>query len=112
MISVYCFSYSQLPQNETVKAAIESQIVQLRENLNNQGVKVEAIEVTIASHEFERNLSQGNEENSPAEQSDKRGQRKINLGDMDAFEETDLGEAEKIAVQLMKENGNTVDFTA
>lgn len=100
-------------QNETVKAAIESQIVQLRENLNEQGIKVEAIEVTIASHEFERNLSQGNGEQGESRQPGKQNRRKaINLNEFGIQGETDLGEAERIAVQLMKENGNTVDFTA
>jgi flagellar hook-length control protein FliK len=44
--------------NEIVKEALEAQIATLRENLNQAGVKVDAIEVTIASHEFERNLEQ------------------------------------------------------
>ena len=45
-------------QNEIVKEALENQTIQLRENMNQQGIKVEAVEVTIASHEFERNLEQ------------------------------------------------------
>ena len=40
-------------QNEIVKEALENQTIQLRENMNQQGIKVEAVEVTIASHEFE-----------------------------------------------------------
>lgn len=39
-------------QNEIVKEALENQTIQLRENMNQQGIKVEAVEVTIASHEF------------------------------------------------------------
>ena len=44
--------------SETVKTALEAQIAALRTSLNQQGIKVDAVEVTIASHEFERNLEQ------------------------------------------------------
>ena len=52
-------------QNEAVRAAIESQVSQLITNLEEQGVKVEAVEVSVASHQMERNL----EENSQNDQS-------------------------------------------
>lgn len=99
-------------QNETVKAALEGQMIQLRENLNEQGIKVEAIEVTVQSHEFERNLQQDSRGNENSAKSEKRGHRKINLNAMDAIEETDMDEADQIAVRIMEQNGNSVDFTA
>lgn len=40
--------------NEAVRAALETQVADLRQNLNQAGVKVDAVEVTVASHEFER----------------------------------------------------------
>lgn len=48
-----------ITQNEAVKSALESQMVELRERFEEQGVKIEAIEVTVQTHEFERNLEQG-----------------------------------------------------
>ena len=49
-------------QDEGVKAIIESQLIQLKENLNEQGLKVQAVEVTVASQQFDRNLDKnGNE---------------------------------------------------
>lgn len=45
-----------IAQNESVKAALETQMVQLREQFEEQGIKVAAIEVTVQTHEFERNL--------------------------------------------------------
>lgn len=100
-------------QSEAVKTALESQIVQLKENLNEQGIKVEAIEVTIASHEFERNLQQGNEQNGSYQEENKKSgsRRNINLDAIDR-EEEELSDAEKIAVEIMETNGNTVDFSA
>ena len=55
-------------QNEIVKEALENQTIQLRENMNQQGIKVEAVEVTIASHEFERNLEQNQQGSAQDEQ--------------------------------------------
>lgn len=104
-------------QNEAVKTALESQIVQLKETLNEQGVKVEAVEVTIASHEFERNLEQ-NQSNSQHEQTDKnrsgsrRGRSSLNLTGVEELDMDGMEEAEKIAADMMVRNGNTVDFTA
>ena len=53
-------------QNETVKNAIESQLVQLKEQLNNQGLKVESVEVTVASRGFENSMDKndGTDENN------------------------------------------------
>ena len=43
--------------NEAVKKALENQMQILKENFNNQGIKVEAVSVTIESHSFEGNTS-------------------------------------------------------
>ena len=68
-------------QNEVVKEALESQIVQFKENMNDAGIKVDAVEVTVGSHEFEKNLEQNakQEERQAEEQEKAAGQtRKIN----------------------------------
>ena len=36
-----------------VKAALENQLTALKEQFNNQGIKVEAVEITVQSHGFE-----------------------------------------------------------
>lgn len=41
-------------QSEVAKEAIESQMAALRESLQNQGIKVESIEVTVSEFGFER----------------------------------------------------------
>ncbi len=43
-------------QNEAVKTAVETQMIQLKEALNDQGVKVEAIEVSVDTRGFESSL--------------------------------------------------------
>lgn len=99
-------------QNESVKAALEGQIVQLKETFNEQGLKVEAVEVTIASHQFERNMNQGKQDAANAEAAKKKSVRKINLDQMDGMEEESLEEADLLTADMMLKNGNTVDYTA
>ena len=100
-------------ENEAVKAALESQIVTLKQSFEAQGIKVEAVEVTVASHAFERNLSGENNGNTGEEASSdkKKGNRRISLTDlMDGVEEG-LSDEDRIVAEMMKQNGNTVDYT-
>ncbi|MCI9137325.1 MAG: hypothetical protein HFH48_07150 [Lachnospiraceae bacterium] len=101
-------------QNEAVKEALENQVAILKENMNQQGIKVEAIEVTIASHEFERNLEE-NQQNPAQEQqeadSQKSSRRNINLNHPDELEGI-MSEEESLAAKIMTEQGNSVDLTA
>lgn len=98
--------------NEAVKEALETQMVELRETLNNSGIKVNAVEVTIASHEFEQNLEQNaasdeqrQQENSFASSDNTSGIGRTSFTD-------DIPEEEILAQRIMKDNGNSVDFTA
>jgi len=99
-------------QNEAVKEVIESQIAVLKENMNQQGMKVEAIEVTVASHEFERNLEE-NQDNPAKEQqeAEKPSRRSINLNQLDELEGL-MSEEEALVAKIMQENGNSVNLTA
>ena len=101
-------------QNEAVKEALESQVATLKENMNQQGMKVEAIEVTIASHEFERNLEE-NQQNAAREQQEeeaaKNSRRNINLNNLDELEGV-MSEEESLAAKMMAEQGNSMDITA
>lgn len=99
-------------ENEAVRAALESQLVTLKENFEQQGVKVEAVEVTVASHAFEQNLN--GDESQAGEQmpEKKRGSRRISLNDLTADNlEEELSDEDRIVAEMMKENGNTVDYT-
>lgn len=100
-------------QNETVKAALESQIATLQESLKEQGVKVEAVQVTVESHGFESNLwqGQGREENASS-QNGRKAPRRINLSDLSRMLEEEASEEDLLAAKMMEANGNTVDYTA
>ena len=102
-----------ITQNEAVKAALESQMVQLKENFEEQGVKVEAIEVTVQSHAFERNLDQGRGQGGAQEQNPaarRTRTRRINLND--PLEMEDLEEEDALAAEMMAASGSQVDYTA
>ncbi|RKM62425.1 flagellar hook-length control protein FliK [Butyrivibrio sp. CB08] len=102
-------------QNEIVKEAVEAQMVQLQQKFSEQGIKVTSIEVTIASHEFEQNLDQhGDRQPKESNEGKKvRNLRRINLSELtDDIEAEPESDAERIAVQMMEANGNTVDFSA
>ena len=98
--------------NDVVKEALETQIVALRENLTQAGVKVDAIEVAIASHEFESNLEQNQKSPNESLQEEKTTKRR-NLS-VDSLDELQgiMTEEETLVAQIMKDNGNSVDFTA
>ncbi|MBR1852769.1 MAG: flagellar hook-length control protein FliK [Lachnospiraceae bacterium] len=108
-----------ITQNEAVKAALESQMVQLQENFEQQGIKVEAIEVTVATHQFEQNLDQQGregEQSGEAQEARRPRVRRINLGGSDEMlspEEMEaLEDEDRIAAEMMAANGGTVDYTA
>ncbi len=100
-------------QNDAVKAAIESQMIQLKETFEQQGVKVEAIEVMVESHAFERNLDQGSGQSSQSQQNrvPKPKMRRLNLEELDLLTE-DMSQEEQMAAEIMEQNGNTVDYMA
>lgn len=99
-----------IAQNEAVKAALESQMVQLQENFEEQGIKVNAIEVTVQAHTFERNLDQGRGGSRNQEPERRNRTRRINLNDALAME--DMEQADALAADMLAAGGNTVDYTA
>ena len=97
--------------NEAVKEALQTQMVNLKEALNNSGIRVNEVEITVASHEFERNLEQG-------AANDSRQQESTNSynssSSSDRGKDSDMMQEradERLVTQIMRDNGNSVDFT-
>ena len=106
---------SFVTENEAVKAAVESQMVRLAEQFEAQGIKVEAVEVTVASHGFEGNLDRGAGQPTDESESGRSGRRtrRIDLsGDDEELDTSDMDDEERIAAEMMAANGNKVDYTA
>lgn len=100
-------------ENEVVKEALEGQMVQLKETFKEQGVRVEVIEVSVQTNGFAKNLEQGRG-GQPSQSNDSRPQmkvRRLNLRDIEEIPEEELTEEDKLASEMMAQNGNTVDYT-
>ena len=103
-------------ENASVKAALETRLAELKETLEQRGVRVESVEVTVASHEFEQNLMGGGQSGAASEQPGGRARRtrSINLGDdeIPGIDGGEITEEERIARDMMAANGNSVDYMA
>lgn len=92
-------------ETEAAKNALETQLTLLKENLNNQGLKIESVEVTIASHAFEQNM-QGEKQHEEQSGSKNRGKRALNI-----LNESIVTENEP-QPEIMDIMGNTVSYSA
>ncbi len=100
-------------ENQQVKEVLEAQIIQLKDQMNEQGIKVEAVEVTVSAHAFERNLSDNgqNRGEQPEAEAKRKRVRGINLdGGIEDIEELD--EEDQVTADMMRRQGNTVDYMA
>lgn len=98
-------------QNEQVKAALENQMTALKEHFNNQGVKVESVEITVQSHGFE---SQQNLEGNNSEQAgqEKKTHRKLDLSSLEELEESDMTDEEIRAKDAIVNGDSSVEYSA
>jgi flagellar hook-length control protein FliK len=95
-------------QNELSKEAIESQLHVLRETLNAQGVKVEAIEVTVSAYAFDQNMNQNAGNGQETEKSNTG--KKISLEDAMSMSE-ELEDSSLISSEAIGLSGTQVNYT-
>ncbi|MDO5403261.1 MAG: flagellar hook-length control protein FliK [Eubacteriales bacterium] len=98
-------------ENEQVKQALESQMISLKEKFDNQGIRVDAVEVTVLSHSFEagENLK-GND--SREEKEGKKSFGHLKLDSLDDLEESDLTDEEIRARDSIKNGISSVEYSA
>lgn len=95
-------------QNEISKEAIESQMQTLRDTLSEQGIKVEAIEVTVASNAFDSNSSKGSDNQQETKES--QSGKHITMEEaLNMTEESGTEEATEAAEGI---RGSMIDYTA
>ena len=100
-------------ENESVKAALETQVLTLKNQLEEQGIKVEAVEVTVGSHAFERNLSENGEgSDNPEGENTKSKPRSIDLSRLSEDDIESLGDEDRVTADMMAREGNTVNYLA
>ncbi len=112
-------------ENESVKQALENQMSLLKEEWEQQGTKVNAIEISVGTREFERQMetgaewNQNNNERGNASGESGEGEnengtrvRSINLGDVEGGVPEDMSEAELLAASMMRDRGNRMSLLA
>lgn len=102
-------------QNDAVREALEMQIATLKVNLNQAGIKVDAIEVSVGTHEFEQNLEQNErreeEKGQYQEELFANRRRNIRLDDLEGLTGI-MSEEEALVAQMMLAHGNSIDLSA
>ncbi|MBQ8914225.1 MAG: flagellar hook-length control protein FliK [Lachnospiraceae bacterium] len=95
-------------ETEAAKNAIEENIATLRETLNNQDLKVEDVEVTIASYGFFEGQEQSTQDENSGNQSNGRN---IRVGSGNEISD-DSSDDEQLENEMMRAQGNSVSYTA
>lgn len=93
-------------QTEIAKEAIESQMQVLKENLNNQGLKVESIEVTVSDFSFNQSNQAG------AQEQKQENSQKQHLFRSDSELYGSQPEEESLATINQSQTSSSIDFTA
>lgn len=95
-------------QSAEAKEALESQMINLRETLEQKNLKVESVEVSVSDFTF-----------SQKDQTDTNDQKNFNQGhgkrmpfQEESEEEEAQVEAEQVRRSVMRDTGSSVDFTA
>lgn len=91
-------------QNQVAKEALESQITVLRENLEEHGLKVDAVEVNVSEFAFKKQEDSGNEQHSQKKASKRRF--RVEAGNSAVEEAVETEAAEQAATD------SVVDYTA
>lgn len=94
-------------QNEQVKTALENQMVTLREQFESQGLKVDAVEITVMAHSCEAGQNFGQSE-SERKQGESKVHRKLDLSSFDDELEEDL----ESTAPAPKAEGSSVEYLA
>ena len=104
-------SASFIAQNEQVRAVLETQMIQLQQRFEEQGIKVTSIEVSVGTNSFSENLEQQGHREEEQEAGRPRRVRRLQITPgMDIPEEMD--EEERLAAEMMTANGSTMDLQA
>lgn len=98
-------------QSEEARQALESQMYQLRENLEAKNLKVESVDVQISNFSF----SQSNEADGQTEKDfGKQGKKKFNFDVAEEEEDMEVSQEtpEQTRRRVMLESGGSIDYTA
>ena len=101
-----------MAENDVVKSAIENQIVMLKDNFEQQGLKVEAVEVMVQTHGFVmgKNL-EGRGDNSHDDDDRHRTSRILTLEEINAIiGDDEAADEDVLAAEMLRASGGNVDY--
>lgn len=91
-------------ENELAKQAIETNLIQFKETLNEQGLRVESIEVMVSEFSFDKN--------GQAEQSGQGGEQKGRRHFAADEAEESMAKPDRLAEHFLSEGESTVNYMA
>lgn len=97
-----------ITENEAAKHAVENNIALLKESFNNQELKVEAVEVTIASYEF---FNQGQDAQFEDNRQNKATAASGNINLNNGMQDDELSDEQKLQMEVMKQQGSSVNYS-
>ncbi len=112
-------------ENENVKNALEKQLVILKEDFKEQGIKVDSVEISVGTHEFRENQEESAAKNNFSNQDSNQNQQgrnegndnhvrrlnNINMNNLDDLKSL-MTEEEMLTAKIMRDQGNTLNFRA
>jgi flagellar hook-length control protein FliK len=98
---------SIIAENEAAKNAIEGSLNILKEAFNEQNLKVDAVEVTIANYDFFKEDNQAENKENNQKNTSSGGNK--DAGNDDIVNE-DISDAEQLEQDMMQQSGNSVSY--
>ena len=101
-----------MAENDVVKSAIENQIVMLKDNFEQQGLKVEAVEVMVQTHGFEMGKNLEGRGDNPQDDDDRhRTSRILTLEEINAIiGDDEAADEDVLAAEMLRASGGNVDY--
>jgi flagellar hook-length control protein FliK len=99
-------------QSTEAKVALESQMITLRENLEQKNLKVEAVEVSVSDFAFSQSGQADTGDSKDFRQGDGRRSRFRFDEEEEETEEDAQVQAARVRQSIMRDQGTSIDFTA
>jgi flagellar hook-length control protein FliK len=86
----------------------------LKSEFTQSNTKVTSVEVSVGTHEFERNLDENGREDARREEGRQQSSKRRGRIDITSLDDLTglMSDEEMLIAQMMKDNGGTLDFMA
>ncbi len=99
--------------NESVKAMLEGQLIQLKEDFERSGLKVDDVEVRVNTNAFNESTDSDSRDDANEAAQRMSAPRRINLAGLESLDELEeMEEEERVVAEMMTANGNSLDYKA